>query len=126
MKAGSFDNYLLQTKPQDIGSKMGLHLRDLIKRKKADPTLKIGYVPGTAKLPRTRKTTAFEHRRIPAMYMPAHIKATEDQSKYYMKTPQEMSRYEIAELEREFKELDEPEEFVDEQEMLESEEFRDL
>jgi len=31
--------------------------------------------------------------------MPAHVRATEDQSKYYLKTPQEMSRYEIAELE---------------------------
>jgi hypothetical protein len=31
--------------------------------------------------------------------MPAHAKATTDQSKYYMKTPQEMSRFEIAELE---------------------------
>ena len=88
--------------------------------------MKVGYIPGTARLPRSRTTSTWEYRRIPAIYIPAHVKATEDQSKYYMKTPQEMSRYEIAELEREFKELDEPEEFVDEKEMLESEEFRDL
>jgi hypothetical protein len=30
MKAGSLDNYLLQTKPADIDSKFGLYLRSLI------------------------------------------------------------------------------------------------
>ena len=30
MKAGSLDNYLLQTKPEDIDSKFGLYLRSLI------------------------------------------------------------------------------------------------
>lgn len=34
MKAGSFDNYLLNTKPSDIDSKLGLHLRSLIQKKK--------------------------------------------------------------------------------------------
>ena len=43
-----------------------------------------------------------------------------------MKTPQEMSRYEISLLEKEFKELEDPEEYVDEEEMLASDEFRDL
>lgn len=33
MKAGSFDNYLLKTKPNKIDSKFGLHLRELIKQK---------------------------------------------------------------------------------------------
>lgn len=33
MKAGSLDNYLLQTKPAAIDSKFGLYLRDLIKQK---------------------------------------------------------------------------------------------
>lgn len=33
MKAGSLDNYLLQTKPDKIGSKFGLFLRDKIKEK---------------------------------------------------------------------------------------------
>lgn len=49
--------------------------------------MKIGYIPGTAKMPKTRKTSVWEHRKIPAIYVPAHVKATEDQSKYYMKTP---------------------------------------
>jgi large subunit ribosomal protein L28 len=33
MKAGSFDNYLLNTKPALIDSRMGLHLRMLLKQK---------------------------------------------------------------------------------------------
>ena len=33
MKAGSFDNYLLSTKPEVIDSRFGLYLRGLIKRK---------------------------------------------------------------------------------------------
>ena len=44
--------------------------------------------------------------------MPANARMSEDHSKYYIKTPQEMSRYEIAELERELRELDEPDEFA--------------
>ena len=31
IKAGSLDNYLLNTKPAALDSKFGLHLRDLIK-----------------------------------------------------------------------------------------------
>ena len=37
MKAGSLDNYLLNTKPKRIGSKFGLYLRDLIIQKKKNP-----------------------------------------------------------------------------------------
>ena len=33
MKAGSLDNYLLQTKPEKIGSRFGLHLRGVIRAK---------------------------------------------------------------------------------------------
>lgn len=36
MKAGSLDNYLLNTKPKLIGSKFGLFLRELIKVKQSD------------------------------------------------------------------------------------------
>lgn len=37
MKAGSLDNYLLQTKPEKIDSKFGIYLRSLIQQKKKDP-----------------------------------------------------------------------------------------
>ena len=33
MKAGSLDNYLLNTKPKDISSKFGLYIRDLLIQK---------------------------------------------------------------------------------------------
>ena len=34
------------------------------------------------------------------IYVPAHIRATTDLSEFYEKAPQEMSRYELKELER--------------------------
>ena len=46
MKAGSFDNYLLTTKPATIDSRMGLHLRNQILKKKANPDFVIPYIPG--------------------------------------------------------------------------------
>ena len=61
MKAGSLDNYLLKTKPENLDSKFGLHLRDLIKKKKKDPNFAVPYIPGTAKLSRTRKTSVWEY-----------------------------------------------------------------
>ena len=101
MKAGSLDNYLLNTKPERIGSKFGLHLRSLIQEKRKNPEcFKLDYIPGTSPAKRTRKTKAWEYRRMPAVYVPAHIRATTDLSEFYEKAPQEMSRYELKELER--------------------------
>jgi large subunit ribosomal protein L28 len=126
MKAGSLDNYLLNTKPQDIDSKFGLHLRNLIKQKKANPEFAVPYIKGTATLPRSRKTSIWEYKQVPAIYMPAHVKVSEDHSKYFLKTPSEMSRFEIAGLEQMLREIDEPDEFIPDEEMLASEEFQDL
>jgi hypothetical protein len=58
--------------------------------------------------------------------MPAHAKVSEDHSKYFFKTPQEMSRHEIANLEQMLREIDEPDEFIPDEEMWASEEFQDL
>ena len=41
------------------------------------------------------------------MYIPPHALISEDQSRYYEKTPQEMSRHEIAELELMVKKMEE-------------------
>jgi hypothetical protein len=57
------------------------------------------YIPGTATLKRTRKTKAWEHRNMPTMYTPAHLRSTTDLTEFYEKPPQEMSRYELQELE---------------------------
>lgn len=126
IKAGSLDNYLLNTKPANIGSLFGLHLRDLIRKKKADPEFVVPYIKGSAKLPRTRKTSVWEYKQVPAMYMPTHVKVSEDHSKYFLKTPSEMSRYEISQLEQMLRDIDEPDEFVPDEEMLASEEFKEL
>ena len=45
-----------------IDSKFGLHLRDLIKKRIKNPELEIGYIPGTARLPKTRRTTVWEYK----------------------------------------------------------------
>jgi len=37
MKRGSFDNYITRTKPEQIDSKFGLYLRELMKRKQKNP-----------------------------------------------------------------------------------------
>lgn len=126
MKAGSLDNYLLNTKPQDIDSKFGLYIRDLIRQKKSNPEFVVPYIKGQANVPRTRKTTIWEYKQVPAIYMPAHVKVSEDHSKYFMKTPAEMSRFEIAGLEQMLREIDEPDEFIPDEEMLASKEFQDL
>jgi len=41
--------------------------------------------------------------------MPAGVNLQVDKTEYYLKTPQEMSRYEIAELEQELREINDPE-----------------
>lgn len=56
MKQGSFDNYILFTKPEQIDSKFGLYLRKLMEEKKADPKFKVPYIPGTAIVPKTKKS----------------------------------------------------------------------
>ena len=58
--------------------------------------------------------------------MPAKSRIADDEARYYFKTPQEMSRFEIAELEQMLKEIDEPDEFVADEEMHATEEFKDL
>lgn len=126
MKAGSLDKYLLNTKPQDIDSHFGLYLREMIKKKKADPNFAVPYIPGTARLPRTRKTSVWEYKQVPAIYMPTHVKVGEDHSKYFAKSPSEMSRFEIADLETLLKEIDLPDEFIPDEEMHATEEFKDL
>ncbi len=126
IKAGSLDNYLLTTKPADIDSKFGLYLRSLMLHKKKDPSFELPYIKGQAKLPRSRKTSIWEYKQVPAIYTPVHVRVSSDESKYYMKTPQEMSRFEIAHLEQLLREIDEPEEFVPDEEMWATEEYKDL
>lgn len=48
MKAGSLDKYLLNTKDKHIDSKFGIHLRDILREKQANPEMPYQYIPGTA------------------------------------------------------------------------------
>lgn len=105
MKRGSFDNYILRTNPKQLDSKFGLLLRSLMKKKEKDPKFKVPLIAGQANLPRTRSTKYWEYRNVPSIYLPATANLHADQTKIYLKTPQEMSRYEIAELEKEIQEL---------------------
>lgn len=66
------------------------------------------YIPGQASLPRHFRKRNWEYRHMPAIYMPMNIRLNVDETEFYIKTPQEMSRLEIAELEREIKALDDP------------------
>ena len=46
MKKGSFDNYLLHTKENQIDSRFGIFIREMMKRKQKDPEFKVPYITG--------------------------------------------------------------------------------
>lgn len=87
MKAGSFDNYLTTTKPEVLDSRMALHLRDLMRKKLKNPQFIVPYVPGQASLPRTTRKHTWEYRHMPAVYMPTHVRMSQDTTEFYLKTP---------------------------------------
>jgi len=62
IKAGSFDNYLLNTKPKYIDSRFGLHVRDLMIKKTKNPSFMVPYIPGQATMPRTKTKQNWEYR----------------------------------------------------------------
>ena len=100
VKAGSFDNYLLTTKPNKMNSKYGMYLRGLIKQRIADPSSYIGHIKGQTRANKNRKGKFKALRRTPSVFIPKHIKATQDRSAYFNKGPEEMTRSELAEFDR--------------------------
>jgi ribosomal protein L28 len=108
IKAGSFDNYLINTSTKYIDSRFGMYLKSLVEMKRRNPKFEVPYIPGSASLPKSRTKQNWEYRHQPAIYMPVNVKLS-DHSEFYLKTPQEMSRHEILDLERELKALDDPE-----------------
>ena len=108
MKKGSFDNYILRTKPEQLDSKFGLLIRGLIKRKMKDPQFKIPLIAGHYTQAKSSRAAKYWGQSMPAVYMPQTAAALrEDRTLLYVKTPQEMSRYEIAELEKEIRDMNE-------------------
>mmetsp|Transcript_17586 Transcript_17586/g.23756 ORF Transcript_17586/g.23756 Transcript_17586/m.23756 type:complete len:129 (-) Transcript_17586:2355-2741(-) len=83
-------------------------------------------IPGHANLPKTRSTKYWEYRNVPSVYLPASANLQEDRTQYYIKTPQEMSRYEIAELEQELRELNEAKEEEEEEETITEAERKEM
>jgi len=54
-------------------------------------------------------TKVWEYKQIPTIYSPVNVRQTVDFTEFYIKPPQEMSRYELQELEMEIKKAEEAE-----------------
>jgi len=78
IKAGSLDNYLLNTKPEKIDSKWGLHVRDLIKKKMEDPAFEVPYIQGSAKIKRAWARRPWDYKNLPSIFMPMSVRMSED------------------------------------------------
>ena len=107
MKHGSFDKYILGAKPKYLDSQFGQHMRELMRQKLKDPEMKVPYIQGSRPVNNHKKTKYWQHRQTPAIYMPYNLHLKEDVSEYYVKTPQEMSRKEILELEKNLQDFEE-------------------
>jgi len=105
MKKGSFDNYIMGTRAKTLDSKFGVYIRALMLQKQKNPQFKIPVIPGHSTQARTRATKYWAYRNIPTIYKPATVNLQEDESEFYLKTPQEMSRYELAELEADLRQM---------------------
>lgn len=68
---------------------------------------------GTAQCEKTRKKQYWEYHNKSAVFVPVNVRATTDLTKYYIKSPAEMTRLELADLERELRELEEEEALED-------------
>ena len=64
------------------------------------------YIPGQYNAPKNRRTKYWEYQGIQSIFLSQEKRNLMDRSPYYMKTPQEMSRHELAELEAELRELE--------------------
>lgn len=128
LKAGSFDNYLLQTDDKKIISKFGLYIKDLIKQKQADPeNFEMPYyIPGQSKQGLKRKNPRnWDYRDIPSVYMPRKVKLSPMYQEMYEKPLYEKSRQEMAELEHQVK-LHLENKYIDDVEARKSDDFIEL
>ena len=106
MKKGSFDNYILNSNAKHLDSKFGIYIRSLMKRKQKDQNLPLPIIPGHNTVRRAAKGGKYwEKKNFPTIYSPNKYRLQDDKTEYYIKTPQEMSRHELAELEAELKEI---------------------
>lgn len=100
-----------------------MYLKELIQKKQANPDYKPPYIPGQSKNRVARKTKHWDYRDVPSIYIPAHVKLYHDQSLFYEKAVTEMSRREMAALERKVEDNFASQDLTaEEQEKLEEEE----
>ena len=106
VKAGSFDNYILNTDPKKMNSKMGIFLKDIMKQKLKDPTYKVPYIPFSAVVKKRTRRRPKYMLNLPSIYVPLHVRQNVDVSKYHLKKPDEYTREEMAEIQKAFKDPD--------------------
>ena len=108
MKKGSFDNYILHTNPKYLNSKFGIYIRQLMIKKLKDPNMPLPIIPGHNTVRNAaRGGKHWSKKNYPTIYMPNKHRLQDDKTEYYFKTPQEMSRHELLELEAELKRISE-------------------
>lgn len=59
---------------------------------------------------KTRKKQYWDYHHKTAVFVPVHVRVSTDLTKYYIKSPSEMTRPELAELEAELRKIEEEEE----------------
>ncbi|CAD8145731.1 unnamed protein product [Paramecium octaurelia] len=95
-KAGSFDNYILLTKPQDLDSIYGEYLRKLMLTKINDPSFEIPHVLKARPHKFSRRAQRFS-RRPAVVWHPPEIRH-KDLTFLKIRTPNEMNPEELRKL----------------------------
>ena len=78
MKQGSFDKYILNSRPEVIDSKFGQYLRQLMEAKKKNPDMIMPYIPRSKSVRNNKKTKYWQHSEKPAIYLPYNLHMKED------------------------------------------------
>lgn len=74
---GSFDNYILCTKPYNLDSKYGEYLRELMLRKINDKNFRIPYIVGTNRKFKTKNFRKHEYiNSVGKITIPKDVKAS--------------------------------------------------
>lgn len=90
---GSFDNYILCTKPKDLDSKYGEYLRELMLRKINNPDFRIPYIIGTNRQLRIKKYQRYLYLKdVKKITIPPEFRNNfRTLQKKFGKTPEEFS-----------------------------------
>lgn len=108
VKAGSFDNYILNTHPAKMNSKMGMFLRRTMQQKLANPDMEVPYIPFSYiyRDKREYKRRSYLKETGRTVHIPAHIKRSGALTTYYIKQHDELTREELDEIQIQMKNKD--------------------